>query len=288
MITSEIKTITPTMAAKWLKENNTHNRPLYERTIQKYALDMKAGAWTVTNQGIGFAEDGTLLDGQQRLSAIVRADVPIKTLILSGLPRTYKTNGDGELFTQDVIDGNKVRSIGDILSLSYELTDPNRKVSIANMIVAAISKGGFPKISPRVIYKIIDLYADEIEFIASNRSNIPGLYYTPAITGIVLAAKVDLDKAIDFKDKYYRGTNLRSGDPVLTFRQFMLSRSRFDKSGARAGSMRLTTLKYSLTALKRHFDGKPLKRLVATETDRDYFLSKQKTCVQMVTEWITI
>jgi len=45
-----------------LRENkHTQFRPLYEATIEKYAREMKAGAWTVTSQGIAFADDGTLL-----------------------------------------------------------------------------------------------------------------------------------------------------------------------------------------------------------------------------------
>jgi len=222
MITHEVKTVTVSMAEKWLRENNTHNRPLYENTIENYAREMKAGAWAITNQGIGFAEDGTLLDGQQRLSAIVKAGIPIKTLIVTGLPRAYKSNGDGELFTQDVIDGNKPRTAGDILHLSHGVDNAATKMAIANMIVHAIK--GTRKISPRIAYKILELYSDEIEFTLSNRSQIAGLSYTPAITGIILAAKVDIDKTMEFKEKYYKGTNLNAGNPALTFREYMLSR----------------------------------------------------------------
>lgn len=283
MIRHEVREVTPDMAGKWLRENNTHNRPLYEKTIENYAREMKAGAWAVTNQGIGFADDGTLLDGQQRLSAIVKAGIPVKILVVTGLPRAYRSNGNGELFTQDVIDGNKPRSQADILHLSHDVDNATQKAAIANMIVFAIK--GARKISPRIAYKIIDLYSDEIEFTLSNRSQIKGLSYTPAITGIILAAKVDLDKAMEFKEKYFRGTNLNIGSPALTFRDFMLNRG---NKGTSASGMRLTVLNYSLTAMKHYFDGKPLRKLASTDANREYFLSKQKTCVRMVTEWLAV
>ncbi len=283
MIVNEIKTITPSMAEKWLRVNNTHNRPLYEKTIENYAREMKAGAWTVTNQGIGFADDGTLLDGQQRLSAIVKAGIPVKMLVVTGLPRTYANNGSGELFTQDVIDGNKPRTPGDILHLSHGVDNANAKMAIANMIVCAIK--GVRKISPRVAYNIINLYSDEIEFAFSNRRQVKGLSYTPAMTGIILAAKVDLDKAMDFKEKYFNGVKLDTGSPALTFREYMIGR--INKHGAGRG-IRMTVLNYCLTALKHHFDGKPLRKLVATDANLEHFLSKQRTCVAMIKEWLSV
>jgi len=289
MIAHEVKTVTPSMAEKWLRENNTHNRPLFEKTIENYAREMKAGAWTITNQGIGFADDGVLLDGQQRLSAIVKAGVPIKMLVVTGLPRAYKSNGNGELITQDAIDVNKPRSAADILRLSHGTENANNKMAIANMIVNAIK--GVRKISPRVGFKIIDLYEDEIEFTLSNRGAWKGLSFTPAITGIILAAKVDLDKAMSFKEGYFKGENLSVGNPALTFRNYMLSRvskTARAEGGSGGGGIRMTVLNYSLTALKHHFAGTPLKGLKATDINREYFLGKQKECVKMITEWLAI
>jgi len=280
MITSEVTTITPSMAEKWLKENNTHNRPLYRCTIEKYAREMRSGAWAVTNQGIGFAENGTLLDGQQRLSAIVLSNTPTKMLVTRGLPLIFKSNGDGELFTQDAIDGNKPRSTGDILTLSHGLDNANAKMAITNAIVFAIKSQTVP-LSPRVAYKIIDLYTDEIEFIISNRPVIRGLFFAPAIAAIVLAAKVDLDKAVAFKTQYYAGTDLTMGSPILTLRNFMLERRSIGSGGS---SYRATIMNFSFTALKYHFDGKPLRKLTTSYAGRDFFLGKQKTFVSLISE----
>lgn len=280
-ITHEIQIITPEIAEKWLRENNTHNRSLYEHTVNHYAREMSSGAWTITNQGIGFAEDGTLLDGQHRLAAVVKAGIPIQMLVINNLPKMYKNNGDGPLFTQDVVDVVKPRSNPDILKLSHNMDYANIKMAIANMIIYSF-RSTTVKISARVGYKIIDLYSDEIEFTLSNRSQIKGLSYTPAITGIVLAAKVDLDRAMEFKDQYFKGLDLSIGSPSLTFRNYILSRT---KTGAQGSGVRSTIHNYSLTALKYHFDGKPLHRLIASDRHKEYFLSKQKTCVNMVLDW---
>lgn len=279
----EVSTVTPRMAAKWLAENNTHNRSLFEKTIEKYAREMAAGAWALTNQGIGFADDGTLLDGQQRLSAIVMANTPVKMLVVKGLPRIYKSNGDGDLFTQDVIDGNKPRTTPDNLKISHGIDNATVKMAIANMIVCAFK--AITKLSPRIALKILDLYSDEIEFTLANKTNTRGLSFTPALAGIVLAAKVDFDGTMDFKDQYFKGIDLKEGSPALTFRNFMLGRSTSTVNG---GSIRMTVLNYSLTSIKYHLDGKPLKRLVSSDKAREYFMGKQKNCVNMVNDWIKI
>lgn len=279
----EITTVTPKMAARWLDENNTNNRPLFEKTIEKYAREMTAGAWTLTNQGIGFADDGTLLDGQQRLSAIVMANIPVKMLVVKGMPRIYRNNGDGPLFTQDVIDGQKPRTTPDALAISHGVENANMKMAIVNMIVHAFR--GNVKLSPRIAVKILDLYSDEIEFTLTNRTQTRGLSFTPAIAAIVLAAKVDLDNVMAFKDQYFKGTDLKEGSPALTFRNFMLTRS---ASTVNNGSIRMTVLNYAFTSIKYHIDGKPLRRLVSNDKAREYFMSKQKSCVNMVNEWVSL
>jgi hypothetical protein len=202
-------------------------------------------------------------------------------LVVRNLPRVYKTNGDGDLFTQDAIDGGKPRAVSDVLAISHGVENANYKAAIINMIVSTL-KGGV-KLSPRLSMKILELYSDEIEFSISNRAATPGLSYTPAVTGIVLAAKVDMDKAMDFKERYFKGTNLKEGDPALTFRTFMLGRK-----GGGAGGVRMTVINYSLTALKYHFDGKPLRRLISTDKAKEWFIGRQKTCVSMIYQWLQI
>ncbi len=79
----QVMTITPQMAVDMLKKN-TENRKLRESTIETYATDMRNGDWVLTHQGIAFDNDGKLIDGQHRLYAIIRANVPVETLVTTG------------------------------------------------------------------------------------------------------------------------------------------------------------------------------------------------------------
>ena len=76
----ETLTITPTIADAMLKKNHG-NRKLSPGTVNTYACEMLAGKWKSTHQGIAIDEHGNIVDGQHRLSAIVRSKIPIVTTL---------------------------------------------------------------------------------------------------------------------------------------------------------------------------------------------------------------
>jgi hypothetical protein len=107
MVSVALESITPEMASKWL-EGNTHNRNLRNTAVTLYARDMINDNWLLTGETIKFAEDGSLLDGQHRLWAIIEADKTVQMFVARGLvPETQK-----------VMDTNLRRSTGDMLKLA--------------------------------------------------------------------------------------------------------------------------------------------------------------------------
>jgi hypothetical protein len=86
-VSMTLEVVTPKMAARWLAENNTLNRPMRSLWREYLARVITEGRWQVTHQGIAFNCDGTLLDGQHRLAAIVDAGKPVKMWVARGLPR---------------------------------------------------------------------------------------------------------------------------------------------------------------------------------------------------------
>jgi hypothetical protein len=110
LASTKIKTvatvITPTMAVKWL-EGNIHNRDISQKTVNAFARDMILGHWLITHQGIAFAKDGTLIDGQHRLWAVVESKKSVLMNVTTGL----------DLKTQNAIDIGRNRSVRDIIAL---------------------------------------------------------------------------------------------------------------------------------------------------------------------------
>ena len=100
---TELRLVTPDLAAKFLSRNGS-NRPVTESLVDFYANQMKKNLWRATGQGISIDVNNNLLDGQHRLSAVVKSKVAVQMLII------YEV--DPETF--DVYDSGKVRTKTDV------------------------------------------------------------------------------------------------------------------------------------------------------------------------------
>lgn len=104
--TFSIETITPAIAAEWLKANRS-NRPLSKDIAAGYAEAMREGEWLLNGESIKFDWDGRLVDGQHRLAGVVKAGIRCEFCVIRGLdPEVFKT-----------LDTGKKRSVGDVLSI---------------------------------------------------------------------------------------------------------------------------------------------------------------------------
>src|SRR4051812_45826471 len=79
--------VTPAKAVKWLGLNSPVNRSKKASKIGGYAADMQAGRWNSnTGETIKFDTSGTLIDGQNRLEAVVLANVPVEFDVAYDVP----------------------------------------------------------------------------------------------------------------------------------------------------------------------------------------------------------
>lgn len=79
-----VETITP-RKAKELLEKNTNNRPVSKKRVDHYTSLMTNGKWHLTHQGIAISKTDVIIDGQHRLLAVVRANMPIDFTITYGV-----------------------------------------------------------------------------------------------------------------------------------------------------------------------------------------------------------
>lgn len=104
----ERKTVTPRMAKAWLKKNIETNRNPKKGKIPMYARDMATGKWQEdTGETIKFDETGRLIDGQNRLHAVVLADVPV----------TFDVAFDVPIAAMPVLDTGSSRTSADSLKI---------------------------------------------------------------------------------------------------------------------------------------------------------------------------
>ena len=81
-ITVEI--ITPEQEQQYL-DNNAKHRPIKDKKVAEYMMEMQNGEWRLNGKTICFDWNGRLLNGQHRLSAVVRSGVSLTTVVVRGL-----------------------------------------------------------------------------------------------------------------------------------------------------------------------------------------------------------
>ena len=180
--------ITPELASEWLT-HNTQNRHIRENFVKVLMDKIENGQWQpFTLDAIGFYEDGTLANGQHRLTAISRGFTPVYAKVEFNIPK------DAAI----AIDTGKSRSASDNIRI---LTGKDFYTSrISNMISLCALKYN-KKLSPEQHYKIAQMYEDDIIFIKDLFDGSPRYIQAPSImaaTFLALENGVERDKLHEF------------------------------------------------------------------------------------------
>jgi len=117
---SRVIEFSPKLAEHVLTKHNRDNRPMKPAKIKKYAADLVEGLWGLTGDTIKFGTDALLKDGQNRLSACVRAGRPMTSHVVFGI--------DPQLFSR--MDIGKNRTGGDVFAIAG--------ISYAGHVAAAV------------------------------------------------------------------------------------------------------------------------------------------------------
>lgn len=115
--------VTPAIAEKWLAKN-THNRDINKRVVAGLSRDMEDGNWLDNGATITFAEDGTLLDGQHRLTAVVESGVSITVIVVRG----------ASMGSQHTMDTGAKRTLANALKLRGEKSYTHMAAAIVSNI----------------------------------------------------------------------------------------------------------------------------------------------------------
>lgn len=103
---TELVKVTPDMARNMLASNPV-NRRISERAVTDLSKAILNNDWQITHQGIAFYEDGSLADGQHRLTAVIKANVPVHMMITKGLAKDAAMSIDSGR-RRSLIDGVKI------------------------------------------------------------------------------------------------------------------------------------------------------------------------------------
>lgn len=247
-IQTSLETITPDMAAAML-EKNTGNRNLKEKHIQRIASDLKEGRWHWNGASIVLNGDGTILDGQHRLMAIVRSGVPAQTMVVRGLSKSV----------QPTIDSNITRKANDVLTMRG-VPYSTRVAALVRMAVAVNNGWVAPaNMSNTSVLDFVDQNPDVLKAVADTDavckfipSSIASTWYYFAITsGLRERAKAALTVLESGIPEY-------EGDPIHAFRERML---RIEPTARNGHTVRLSLLYTLIGAWNNFAVRKSVKRI---------------------------
>lgn len=229
-VTHKLEKITPKQAAEYLSKN-THNRPKVERQISLLAGHMERGTFQFDGSPVRFSVSGVLLDGQHRLSAVVRSGKAQEFLVIRGLPDE----------AQLVMDQNTKRTLGDnlVLTGSAKKEDAAHLQSVIRLAATFANGGSSEKAiaGNGVGYDLTQ--AEQIEFFQDNRDRIveageiaksfstgqfPVLKRVLAYAAFALLSTDEAEARTFFKD-LKSGIGLDATDPVYLLREKLLGAS---------------------------------------------------------------
>lgn len=104
------KVITPKMASALLKKTEMlgiRNRKVSDKWVDRFAKEMRDNNWKINGETIAICKEGGVLDGQHRLLACVKAQVPFTTSVIENIDRD----------SFDTIDCGRPRSASQVLEM---------------------------------------------------------------------------------------------------------------------------------------------------------------------------
>lgn len=223
-----VEHVTPDIAATLLSANH-HNRNLRDHRVAQLAEAMRRGEWELNGETIKIAVDGTLLDGQHRLQAVIESNVGIDTLVMRGLP----------LAAQDTVDTGRRRRLADILKI--EGYSDSHALAAAVSILHRIRSGSridYSHAGAPSAQQALDLIDVEPQI---KSSVVVARRVTKAVGGPIgvfsalhcVFFEVDPEPTEEFFARLADGVELRRRDPVLHLRN-QLARPREDRSYSRS------------------------------------------------------
>lgn len=243
-VTTEL--VQPWMAERYLACVPTWQRYRSEATVRRYAVELLAGRWRENGDVIRFDADGHLVDGQHRMAAIVRAGVPMRCVIVTGL------NHDAIR----TIDRGHARSMRDVLRVCGWSGDSCRCGEMARLRLTLDARGGTRTFPDADILRVAEQHKDAYMWATTICANKGGAFRRASVR-LALAEMYERDaaKAAEFADGLFSGAMLRDDDPRLRARNYVLCNT--DRSPADA----LSTYRRMVGACRAYLEGRNLKVL---------------------------
>lgn len=225
---AELYTLVTPRDAEEILSRNTRNRPLRAGVVERYARDMAAGNWKHNAMPIRIAKDGTLMDGQHRLWAIIESNTPTDMIVIDGLPEdAIDTIDNGAQRAYSDYRTIRAKASGDVLTYPNEFQAVMRWIYWYETAWPALGRGmksgggTFAELDAIAEkHPKLNEYISDVKHALSKtriiRQSTLAFVYT-------MAAEHDERKAAGWLDVIERGITDQEASPALALRERMIS-----------------------------------------------------------------
>jgi hypothetical protein len=196
----DVETMTPAKAEEILNQCNFGNRKLRLSVVEKYSLMMRRGDWHLSPEAIVISNTGKLLNGQHRLSAVVKSGVSVRFLTIRG--------PSDDVFS--VLDRGAVRSTSDALKSDKKATE------VARLIVSCAYGGASSYLTDPEVARVLEKISDT-HSILINHCNTTAPLLSSAVFRLAVVARMMQGHDIDYLLSLYRNlvlANINDLPPV--------------------------------------------------------------------------
>ncbi len=224
-----LESITPAKAQEFLK-HNTKNRNLIKTNVTFLANQMKANKWEDTGDTIKFATDGTLLDGQHRLHAIIESKKTYQLYVARGLKsKAFQVIDTGKSrAAKDVLSANGFKNphlVGSAVSLItvIQKNGVNNSLNSSGKVMNYLRRTNDEVLSyalsePDINEEILYIKAGYKQFKFITIPTLAALYH-------IMARQTSFKAADYFFDKYFAGDSLAKTDPIYILRAQLMQQN---------------------------------------------------------------
>ena len=260
----DIELITPEIAKAFLLKN-TANRSLRPIAVSEYAAEMKAGGWVLGCDAIGFDRNGTLINGQHRLNALIKSGLSAEFIVARNLPHK----------SIDALDIGKRRMLHERLTIAGNKLNA-RQANICSLLITPWSSNYFVRVKTSVqremLVAVYKEYKEAIEQASSMVSKINGCELAAAV---YLANHASYSEVRDFLNLVttgvrYDGTTQPGDSAARLYREYRINMRAKNKRGNDMQNFRL-----AVTAAEKFASKSPVRALRAYQQNPFFDMERE-------------
>lgn len=192
--------IGPEQAIAYLACNRI-NRKLRLATVKRYEEEMLQGAWTLTSDAIAFDDQGNLIQGQHRLTAIQRTKTTHAFWVCRGLPSEARGN----------LDSGSKRELHDRLTIAGHPITKSTGSACLKLVTPWRADNEIKSKNPMVRSKVIKMhnhFYEELQWLDDNYGATACTAGERAAAAMLLKLSKDYCMAKDFLSLIRTGRNV--------------------------------------------------------------------------------